>query len=110
MNIVEEYRSIRLERLDLQRKVNELDAAEKKLKEQIITELKAGTPHRGVILIQKDKPIVEDWLKLYAHIKATGEFELLHRRLTEAAVLERRADGVVIPGVGWFPVFDIKVG
>ena len=110
MNIVEEYRTIRLERLELQRKVNELDAAEKKLKEKIIEELRAGTPHKGVILIQKDKPIVANWTLLYAHIQATGEFELLHRRLTEAAVLERRADGESIPGVGWFPVFDIKVG
>lgn len=110
MNIVEEYRTIRLERLELQRKANELDAAEKKLKEQIITELRAGTPHKGVILIQKDKPIVDDWQKLYEHIAKTGEFELLHRRLTETAVLERRADGETVPGVGWFPVFDIKVG
>lgn len=110
MNIVEEYRTIRLERIELQRKVNELDAAEKKLKEKIIEELQNGTPHKGVILIRKDKPIVTNWATLYEHIKATGEFELLHRRLTEAAVLERRADGVAVPGTSWFPVFDIKVG
>lgn len=110
MNIVEEYRSIRLERLDLQKKVNALDEAEKKLKEKIIEELRAGTPHRGVILIEKQKPTVEDWAKLYAHIKATGEFDLLQRRVTESAVQERWQDGNAVPGVVRFPVYDIKVG
>jgi hypothetical protein len=46
--------------------------------------------------------VVEDWPKLYAHIKKTGEFELMQRRLGETAVKERWDADKQVPGVGRF--------
>lgn len=53
----------------------------------------------------KDVPRCTDWSLLHAHIKETGEFDLLHKRLTESAVMARRKDGVYLPGM----VYDTKV-
>lgn len=49
-------------------------------------------------------PVVEggDWTKLYAHIKKTGEFDLLNRALNRAAVTERWEAKRQVPGVGKF--------
>lgn len=108
--IVDEYREIRLIRLELKKEYDKLEASEKRLKEQIIEELRKGIPHVGVVLIEKLKPTVEDWNALYVYIRENNAFELLHRRVTESAVQERWFDGVAVPGVTKFPVFDIKVG
>lgn len=51
-------------------------------------------------------PVVETgadgWVKLYAHIKKTGEFELLNRALNKNAVQERWDAKKPVPGVGKF--------
>jgi hypothetical protein len=110
-DIVAQYRDTRLARLALKKDYDELEDQEKRLKEQIIIELRKGVAFpTPVILIEKQKPTVEDWHLLYEHIQATGNFELLQRRVTESAVQERWANGDKVPGVGRFPVFDIKVG
>ena len=41
----------------------------------------------------------EDWPKLYARIRMTGEFDLLHRRLSIPAVREREQAGDLPQGV-----------
>lgn len=110
MDLVEQYRLKRLERLELKKKYDELEAEEKSLKAALIENMKGGVPTPGAILIEKLKPQVVDWAAFYAHIKATGEFELLQRRVTESAWMERWADGVKVPGVIGFPVWDVKVG
>lgn len=50
----------------------------------------------------KTIPVVEDWPALYKHIKKTGEFELLQRRLGEGAIKERWEAKKRVPGVGRF--------
>lgn len=47
-------------------------------------------------------PLVEDWQKFYAHIKKTGEFELLNRAPNKAAIVERWDAKKNIPGLGKF--------
>lgn len=47
------------------------------------------------------------WERLYAHIRATGEFDLLHKRLATTAVQERWAAGVVVDGV--VPVEEVSL-
>lgn len=47
-------------------------------------------------------PTIEDWTKFYAHIKKTGEFELLNRAVNKAAVSERWEAKKNVPGVGKF--------
>lgn len=47
-------------------------------------------------------PIVEDWPKFYAHIKKTGQFELLNRAPNRAAIQERWTAHKEVKGVGKF--------
>src|ERR1019366_7754792 len=47
-------------------------------------------------------PTLVDPKKLYAYIRKTGEFDLLHQRLGARAVQERWNAGKTVPGVGTF--------
>lgn len=47
-------------------------------------------------------PVVKDWPKLYAHIKKTGEFELLNRAPNRVAIVERWDAKKEVPGVDKF--------
>jgi hypothetical protein len=47
-------------------------------------------------------PQVADWEKFYAHIKKTGNFELLNRAVNRAAVKERWEQKRQVPGVTAF--------
>jgi hypothetical protein len=57
----------------------------------------------------KDKPVVSDWAAFYAHVQNTGDFDLMHRRVADAAVAERWENKQEVPGVGRFPVETITV-
>ena len=46
---------------------------------------------------------------LYAHVKATGEFDLLYKRLNASAVNQRWEDGKVVPGTQPFPVEELSI-
>jgi hypothetical protein len=50
------------------------------------------------------KPAVTDWAELYQHIAETGNFDLLQRRVGEAAVKLRWEDGEAVPGIVSYPV------
>jgi len=52
---------------------------------------------------------VTDWKKLYAHIKKTGSFDFLQRRVSEAAVKERWDQRKKVPGVGSMSVPTLSV-
>jgi hypothetical protein len=60
-------------------------------------------------IVTKQEPQVENWEALYKHIKKTGEFELLFRRVNPTAVKERWEHNKVVPGVGSFPVDKLSV-
>ncbi len=47
-------------------------------------------------------PTVDDWEKFYAHIKKTGNFELLNRAPNRKAITERWDAKKQVPGVGKF--------
>jgi hypothetical protein len=51
----------------------------------------------------------EDWPKLYARIRMTGEFDLLHRRLSIPAVREREQAGDLPQGVVAVNLAKIKL-
>lgn len=113
--LVDEYAEIRDRRLAMQRETDKLDKKEKELKQQIMAEIKAasissigGRIMRGTIHT-KQKPVASSWPDIYKHIQATGEFDLLQRRLTETAVLVRWEDKIVIPGIQAFPVDDLSL-
>jgi hypothetical protein len=55
-------------------------------------------------------PGPDGWTKIYERIRDTGEFELLHKALTQKACKERFDAGDIIPGVErrQVPVLTVK--
>lgn len=112
---VDAYKALRDKRLEMQKQVDELAKEENALKTELIQLFRdsevAGITGRlaQITLVQKTVPIVTDWEALYAHIKATGDFELLQRRLTISAVSERWEDNQDVPGVATDSYFDLSV-
>jgi len=109
-----QWREARAARLAAQKQVDVLEIQERELKKQVMERL-AKAANKAVSngdrlfqLVTKDEPTAEDWPKIYAHIKKTGEFDLLERRLSKAAVKERNEVGEKIPGVAWYPVDSLS--
>jgi hypothetical protein len=105
----------RQERLLLQKQVDDLAAYEQRLKDHIIATLPksdqtgaAGKLAR-VTVGTKQVPTVKDWEALYKYVKRSGSFELLQRRLGDAAIQERWAAGKAVPGVEPFTVVTVSV-
>lgn len=106
---------LRQKRLEEQKKVDLIEAEEKALKEHIIQNLPkseasgvAGKLAR-VTVVTKEIPQVEDWDAFYKYVKKTGNFDLMQRRLTDAAVKERWEAGEEIPGVKHFQVVTVSI-
>lgn len=106
---------LREKRLEDQKKVDAIEAEEKALKEHIIQTLPkseasgvAGKIAR-VTVITKAVPQVKDWDVFYKHVKKTGEFELLQRRLTDTAIRERWDAGKQVPGVESFNAVTVSL-
>ena len=55
------------------------------------------------------EPVATEWTLIWDHIKETGEFDLLHRRLTSLAVKARWEEGIELPGVGKQEVYKLSV-
>jgi hypothetical protein len=105
-----QWREARAKRQAAQKEVDLLEEGEKILKKQVMDALRAS-PNKAVSngarlfqLVPGFEPVAEDWTKVYEHIQKTGEFELLHRRLSSEAVKERWTQNIAIPGVGKIPV------
>ena len=114
-DLINQYISVRAQRLIKDKESATIKEFEEVLKDAIIAKykeqgLKALGASNGVvkmtILIE---PQATDWLAVYEHIKETGHFDLLHRRLTNLAVKERWDVGIEIPGVGRQEVFKLSV-
>ena len=54
-------------------------------------------------------PAIEDWNQFYAYVAQTGQFELLHKRLSSLAFRERWEAGGVIPGTSASEVWELSV-
>lgn len=102
-------------RLEVQKIVEELQARETALREHLINNLPksdatgvAGKIARATVTL-KEVPRVEDWDKLWSHIKKTGAFEILQKRISSAAVEERWEAGKKVPGVEKFNAVTISL-
>jgi hypothetical protein len=91
------YHDTRERRLAEDRHVKEIKADETAIANHIIDKLEkndeggaVGKRYKAIVKVD-DAYTVEDWDKFYAHIKKTGEFDLLNRALNQAAVKERIA-------------------
>lgn len=102
-------------RLAKQKEAELIEAEEKALKEHLINTLPkseangvAGKVAR-VSIVTKPVPQVKDWDKFYAHVKKTGQFELMQRRLSDTAIKERWEAGKAVPGVESFNVVTVSI-
>lgn len=109
------YRDVRELRLAMAKEVEEVQAFERTVEQHIIDNLSksddtgaAGLRFRAQV-ITKRKPSVADWPTLQAHILATGEFDLIQRRISDKAVADRWEAGAAIPGVEVVNVISLSV-
>lgn len=115
LKLAQKYYAAREDRLAADKVVELKKEVETSLKMQLIVMLHAleinsvGDPQRIYALVTKPEPQVEDWSRLYGHIKQTGEFELLFRRINPGAIKERWDAKEEVPGVGKFPVETLSV-
>lgn len=106
---------LRNKRLAEQKKVDEIAAEESALKNHIIENLPkseasgvAGKLAR-VTVVTKQIPQVKDWDAFYRYVKKTGSFDLMQKRLTDAAIKERWEAGKEIPGVEHFNAVSVSI-
>lgn len=89
----------RADRLDVNKKVDELKSYETKLKNYIIDNLpkSSATGASGKVANVRVVPDsvfqAEDWEKVYAWIKKTGNFQILNRALNQTAIGEIYEEG-----------------
>lgn len=106
---------LRNKRLAMQKEVDAVAAEETALKNHIIENLPkseasgvAGKLAR-VTVVTKQIPQVKDWDAFYKYVKKTGSFDLMQKRLTDAAIKERWEAGKEIPGVEHFNVVSVSI-
>jgi hypothetical protein len=106
---------LRNKRLAEQKKVDEIAAEESALKNHIIENLPkseasgvAGKLAR-VTVVTKQVPQVKDWDAFYKYVKKTGSFDLMQKRLTDAAIKERWEAGKEVPGVEHFNAVSVSI-
>lgn len=105
----------RQRRLEAQKVVEAIQADETAIKEYIIASLSKGDDKGGIgkthqVQVYTDPvPRIADPDKLFAYIKKTNSFDLLQRRVNEAAVKERWADKKKVPGVEPFNVTKVSL-
>jgi hypothetical protein len=106
---------MRAKRIEAQRSVDDAKQREKAAALAIIERLKAekSTKSSGAIatasITKKTEPVVDNWPKVYAHIKKTGDFELLHQRIASRAWAERVTAGKTVPGVSSIEVEELSL-
>lgn len=107
--------ALRALRLAEQKKVDAIDAEECALKEHIINALPkseasgvAGRVAR-VAVMTKVVAQVQDWDALYKYVARTKQFDLLQRRVSDAAVKARWEDGKAVPGVDKFNAVTVSI-
>jgi len=114
-DVVDSYIAIRSHRLLADKAAAELKEQEEELKDTIIAKLREGNmtalgaSNDLVKMSVTSEPVATDWPQIWEHVRTTGDFSLLHKRITTTAIKEQWADGVVIPGVIAQDVYRLTV-
>jgi hypothetical protein len=114
--LVDQLDQKRQDRLAADKKAASLKSEENALKAQLIGEMEendlssAGGKECIVKRTVKQRAIASNWPDIYAYIQEHDAFDLLHRRLTDSAVLLRKDDGVEVPGVTIMDYSNITYG
>lgn len=116
MSTIEQYFITRAKRLALAAEVAVLEQEEKDILYELTRDLlPSDTKYTEVndgyrfTATRKDSVLVRDWSLLLPYVQATGELDLLQRRVTESAVKARWEDGKELPGIERGIKWDVKV-
>lgn len=105
MSLLKECFELRVQRLALQRQVDDLEQKEKdilyEIQKQMSTSCVSNLQQGSFIAKMKtsDEPLPENWPAILQYIRDSGSTDLLQKRLTVSAVKARWDVGVDIPGV-----------
>lgn len=97
--------SVRREIAELKEAMDTLEKHRKEVERQVYLQMREQDidyvkgEHCSIRMVEQDVPRAADWETLYAHIQETGEFDLLHKRLSSGAFKDRWEDGENVPGV-----------
>jgi hypothetical protein len=69
----------------------------------------AGSDKASCTMKLTKHPAIKDWQAFYAYVASTGQFELLHKRLSSTAFRERWEAGEVIPGTEPTDLWELTV-
>lgn len=104
-NLADQLHAKRADRLAADKVASQLKSEEHALQYELIAEMEESSLSsiggKECIIKRKVKQraIAADWPEFYAFIKEHDAFDLLHKRITDSAVLLRLEDGVEVPGV-----------
>jgi len=104
-HLADQLDSKRADRLAADKIAAGLKSDEHALQQQLISEMEEnnlfaiGGEQCIIKRKLKERAIANDWPEFYEYIRKNDAFDLLHRRITDSAVLLRREDGVEIPGI-----------
>tara|TARA_R110002096_G_C14342583_1_gene702332 strand:+ start:28 stop:405 length:378 start_codon:yes stop_codon:yes gene_type:complete len=103
--LLDDLYSIRTEVKSLQEQENELKRSQRELEATLMTKLdqqgvdRVGNDVCTVSLKKEIVPTVEDWEAVQRHVRDTGQFELLQKRMSAVAYRELRSMNLDVPGV-----------
>ena len=99
--LVADYNKTRIERLKLDNESKKLKVKEDSLMDKLIAAKVVSGTYGPYLLTYEPKkaPRVTDWSLFYAYIQQENAFEMLHKRLTETAIMERVNAGEIVPGI-----------
>lgn len=111
----DEFARVRAIRLEMDKIVEGVKARETELKEYIIANLSksddtgaAGKLYRAQI-VTKDIPKAADWPQFHAYVAKTGQFDMLQKRLSDKAVMDRLEQGERLPGIEVMHIPDVSI-
>jgi hypothetical protein len=104
-SMVDQFYKARANRLAAEKKIEVLKKGEAEMKEAILRKLTADKLEGAkgklatVAITSTEIPMVADWSAFYEFIKTTGQIDLLEKRPSKGACVERWEAGEEIPGV-----------
>ena len=113
--LIDEYVSTKNEREDLTNKVKEKTEKLGRLESDIMKLMsdagisQAASDKASCTMRMSKHPAIDDWNQFYGYVAETGQFELLHKRLSSTAFRERWEAGEVIPGTSVSEVWELTV-
>ncbi len=113
--LADQYAEARRLRLDQQKKTDQLQETENRLKGQLMEAMRqSSTSSIGgktalVTYRSKPKAVAKDWDQIHKYIIANDAFDIMEMRLSTKAIQERAEQQDHVPGMEWFDVDTLSV-